>query len=688
VRRLASGVLVGGLAGALAGVVDAVLACARGSFSTVAFPVAIGLLGACGAIAGLVATPGVLALRRAWEPALASRPDIRAFWSTVGAAAIAAAAGFVALGRWSLVAEPPLVLVAAVVVCVVAAGLTVAGPFEALLRGRPRVQIVVVAIVLGLALLLVRGLVAAADTLDLRPFAVLGVFAGAAIGIGVLPRLPRRRAAALALAAFAIAGPLLLATRLDARFIVARHAPLSGVAARALGRVLDLDGDGFNPLFGEGDCAPFDGDIHPFGEEQPGNGRDDDCFAGDLDPAELAQRAASPLPDGLPPEPLHLVLVTIDTLRADRVGAYGYPRETTRTIDGVAQDAVVFERVYSSAPATGRAMPTVLGGLYPSMFSEIHDPESDEIADRRLLFPEILQAAGWRTVAVSSTEILERDNIDQGLDELDLDGVVKKDAADTTTRAVAKLQALADADSAAPFFLWVHYYDPHGPYEAPRQYRQWDDGGKSTAENRSDRYDAEVAYVDDELDRIVRKLRRLGLWDRTIFVVTSDHGEEFMDHGGWYHAEEVYDESLRVPLVVRVPGNDVRRIDAPIGLVDLGPTLVELLGLPAPEGIEGRSQAAAVLGTGAVQEHPIFLEQWKHKTDIVQKIAVVRGHDKLILDLQNQLWELYDLASDPGEQVNRWDVDRRTAAELRELLLGYWQRVRAARALGLPDGAF
>lgn len=688
-RRLAKCVGIGGAAGAIAGVIDATLASLRGPPLALAFVVSIGLLALFGAGAGALATLPVVALARGWAPALAARADMRAFGLVVAASVVVAAQVLVAIGRWAFVAEPPLALVAAVVAVSLAAGLATAGELETRVRGRPRAQLLVLALVLGVALMLVAGLVEAGEGVDLRPVAVLVAFALAVLGLALAPSVPHARAIAIAIAATIVAAPVVLATRLDARFVAARHAPLSGLAARTLGRVLDLDGDGFNPLFGEGDCAAFDGDVHPFGDERPGNGRDDDCFGGDVDPAALDARAAAPVSTTPPATPPHLVLVTIDTLRADRLGAYGYPRDTTPTIDAVAAEGAVFERAYSSSPVTDRSLPTLLGGLYPSMYTEALDFEAHELAERRVLFPERLQAAGWRTVVVSSTEIFERDNLDQGIDDLDLRAVAKKNANVVTSFALEKLRAHARMHPSTPLFLWVHYYDPHGPYEAPRKYRRWDDGGKSTAENRSDRYDAEVAYVDDELARIVAALQHLAMWDRTVFVVTSDHGEEFMDHGGWYHAEELYDESVHVPLVVRVPGVAARRIAEPVGLVDLGPTLVDLVGVaPAGAEIEGRSQAAAVLGTGEVATHPILLEQWKHKTDEVQKIAIVQGDAKLILDLPNQLWELYDLAADPHETVNRWSDDRATAVALRDSLLDYWQRVRAARRLALDDGSF
>jgi arylsulfatase A-like enzyme len=689
-RRLANGAWIGAVAGAIAGVLDATLACLRGPALAVAFVVSCGLLALFGALLGVFAAMPAVALARAWAPVLAERTDVRAFGLVVLAALVGAAQVLVAIGRWAFGSEPPLALVAVLVAAVVAAGLAMAGELEVRLRSRPRAQLLVLAVVLGVAMLLVRGLVDAGEGVDLRPFAVLAVFGLAALVLPLASPPPRARPIAIGLAIVVVAAPAVLATRLDARFVAARHAPLSGLAARTLGRVLDLDADGFNPLFGEGDCAPWDGDVHPLGDEVPDNGRDDDCFAGDVDGASLAARTPVPLSPVRPEDPMHVVLVTIDTLRADRVGAYGYRRDTTPTIDRLAAEGALFERAYSSSPVTDRSLPTMLGGLYPSMYTEALDYEAHELADRRVLFPERLQAAGWRTVVVSSTEIILRDNLDQGIDDLDLRSVMEKDASTVSTRALEKLLAHADREPRTPLFLWVHYYDPHGPYEPPRTYRHWDDGGRATAENRSARYDAEVAYVDDEMSRIVSMLKRLEMWDHTLFVVTSDHGEEFMDHGGWYHAEELYDESVRVPLIVRLPGGTPggRRIAETVGLVDLMPTLLELVDIPAPGGIEGRSQAAAIRGTGPADAHPVFLEQWKHKTDIVQKIGVVDGRHKMILDLENQLFELYDVAEDPRERVNRYADDPETASRLRGILLDYWAMVRAAKQLAPEHGAF
>ncbi|HET6583019.1 MAG TPA: sulfatase [Nannocystaceae bacterium] len=686
--RFLHGAFVGAGAGVIAGVLDAGLAGARGPVLALALVVSCGLFAGFGGVLGALASPIASALHRAWAPAIAAHGDRRSWGLTLFGAAMVGAAAFVALGRWAFASDPALVLVLVLALVLGVGGLVLALELGPRLRGRPRVQLVVATVELGVAMLLVRGLVDAGEGVDLRAVAVLAVAALAAVALAAAPRLPGARAIAIAIVALVVAAPAVLATSLSARFVAARHAPLSGSAARALGRVLDLDGDGFNPLFGAGDCAPFDGDVHPFGDEIADNGRDDDCWAGDVDSAELAARPAPPLPTALPPAAPHIVLVTVDTLRADRLGAYGYARDTTPMIDRIAAESTVFERAYSSSPVTDRSLPTLLGGLYPSMYTEALTWAAHEIAERRVLWPEVLAAAGWHTVVVTSTEVLSRDNLDQGIAELDLAPAQSKDASHATSVAFLELQEHARERPGTPLFLWVHYYDPHGPYDPPRQFRRWDDGGPHTRANRSDRYDAEVAYVDDEIGRLVALLRRTKLWPTTIFVVTSDHGEEFMDHGGWYHAEELYDESVRVPLVVRVPGLAAQRIAEPVGLVDLGATVLELAGLGAHALGEGRSLAPAIRGEADVETHPIVLEQWKHKTDEVQKLAVVRGRDKLILDLPNQLWELYDLVDDPAELHNRWSEDAATAEELRALVLDYWQRVRAARALALAGGSF
>jgi choline-sulfatase len=701
VSRIVDGALRGAIAGAFAGLADAAFAFARGPFLAELLLVSAGLFAALGVLVGMGLAVLAMGLWPAWR-AIGRAAPMRGPSGRVETAVASVVALVVLLAILFLVGRarqssdvPGPAIVHALALASIGA-LVVAGvrPFAALLSRHPRAPAVAIGLVLALGLAATPWFLRAAETVDLRPIAVgtIGAAGFVALAISGQPR-GRSVRAALALAALVLAlvAPLRLVARTDLRLVAARYAPATGLVARLVARVADFDGDGYSPLSGEGDCAPWDPEVHPFALDVPGNGLDEDCHGGDLDPALVAPRVVpepAPIPAAQRP---HILLVTVDTLRADRLGIYGYERDTTPNLDAFAQDAVVFERAYTSSPVTDRALPTMLGGLYPSMYTEGLDYHEHKLDMRRVLLPERLRDAGYYTATISTTYIVRRDRLHQGLQHVDLKSVHDVRAEPHTDRVLKFLdRVFAKRDRPRPLFLWVHYYDPHGPYEAPREHRLWDDHGKSTEYNRSDRYDGEVRYVDAQLERVLDRLRTIGVLDETLVVFSADHGEEFLEHGGWYHAEELYDESVRVPLIVRLPGGTPggRRIAETVGLVDLMPTLLELVDIPAPGGIEGRSQAAAIRGTGPADAHPVFLEQWKHKTDIVQKIGVVDGRHKMILDLENQLFELYDVAEDPRERVNRYADDPETASRLRGILLDYWAMVRAAKQLAPEHGAF
>jgi choline-sulfatase len=682
-RAIAHGAYAGALAGALAGIGDAAFTLGRAGGPAIYLLVAMGVCAAAGGLLGAFAWPVLARLAKGWRTLLA--PD-RSIATTVAAAVSAGsllAGACWAVGSWAFSAGSPrglwLVWIAAAAMWLsILLGRMVAR------SDRRRRWIALALVGLADAGALIAATRVAAETIDVRPAAIAALYFVALVGFAL--RVRPQRWPALTLLALALAGPPTLLRSPNLHLLAARHAPVTGLAVRAFAHLLDLDGDGWSILGEPADCAPFDGDVHPLGDEIPDNGRDDDCFDGDLPASAVAARREDPRP-AIPEHPRpNILLVTIDTLRADRLGTYGYARATSPTLDALAKRGVVFERAYASSPVTDRSLPTMLGGLYPSMYSEALDFQNHEIAPRRVLLAERLRDAGYRTAMVSSTEIVERLRLNEGIDELDAAPVDTKKATRVTMRATAMLGRLLAAEG--PWFLWVHYFDPHGPYEAPHRHRLWDDHGPSTEANRSDRYDGEVHYVDAEIGRLFQFLARRGAEEGTLVVVTADHGEEFFDHGGWYHAEELYDESVRVPWIVAGPGVVPGRVVPTVGLVDLMPTLLGLVDVPAPTGIEGRSQAAAVTGTGPAQAHPVVLEQWKHKTDRVQKLAVVDGTDKLILDLDHRLWERYDLQADPHEHDNRWGTDAERDEALRALLLAYWQQVRAARVLALPEGSF
>ncbi len=351
-----------------------------------------------------------------------------------------------------------------------------------------------------------------------------------------------------------------------------------------------------------------------------------------------------------------VLLITLDTTRADRLGAYGAPFARTPNFDALARRGVRFERAIAPTPLTLPSHASILTGLVPRRHG-VRDNSGFSLAPEVPSLAERLREAGYATAAFVSSAVLDRTGgLDRGFALYD-DGVrvgdrrafghLERAATQTTDAVLERLPALAP-----PFFLWVHYFDPHLPYVPPEPWR-----GRFP-----DRpYDGEIAYMDSEMGRLLEAVR--GKDGNLLVAVAGDHGESLGEHGEAAHGVFLYEATQRVPMVLAGPGIPGGRVvDAPAGLVDLAPTILDLLGLPAPGGIDGRSLAAAVRGgslstTDYEMEtfYPRFAFGWAPLR------ALVRGRWKWI-DAPRP--ELYDVSADPGE---RTDLGRARPDEARAL---------------------
>ena len=405
-----------------------------------------------------------------------------------------------------------------------------------------------------------------------------------------------------------------------------------------------------------------------------------------------------------PPARPNLLVVVVDTLRADRLGAYGHTRSSSPSIDRLAADAALFERAYSAAPWTKPAVASLLTGLHPRSHTAYRMinrlPESvDTLA-------EILAANRYATAAVVSHVLIGAlQRFDQGFEGFHEDearGHRHVSTEGVTKRALELLETLGD--DPRPFFLLVHYFDPHFDYMPHPEYgfaasqagrlragqtlkRAKDLDPPATDEEVAflqDLYDEEVRLTDDGIGRLLDWLRQRGLYDETLIAVTADHGEEFFDHGCLGHTRTLYDELVRVPLVVREPGRGggAKRVAAPVSLVSLTPTLLELLGVDAA-GRQFEEPSIAGLVWGDADEDPVaravFSEvDFRPDGSVVHRCpptradlrAVVRGRHKLIHDRLTDRYELYDLQSDPGEHEDLSARDPDLLAALRAELDG------------------
>ncbi len=378
----------------------------------------------------------------------------------------------------------------------------------------------------------------------------------------------------------------------------------------------------------------------------------------------------------------NVLLVTIDTLRADRVGAWGYAGAHTPVLDRLAAGGARFADATAHAPLTYPAHTSILTGRYPAAIG-VRLNGMDPLPPAVVTLAERFKAAGYRTGAVVASVILGRAaGLDQGFDDYDDD--VPVDARATVALADLQRPATAVTDAAlrwlgrqesAPWMLWVHYYDPHLPYAAPAKYR-------ALAPNRP--YDAEVAYVDAELGRLLAKVDLA----RTSLVVTADHGEALGDHGEPDHGFFIYDATLHVPLIVAGAGSQRRLVRDQVRSVDIAPTIAALAGLPAAQPADGESLVPLIEGKARAEAAPSLAESlYPHLHFGWAELRSVRvGEFKYIAAPEP---ELYDLRTDPSEKTNvigaRPGVAGRLSDALATIVKGFGPQSEAPRPQ--PDAA-
>jgi arylsulfatase A-like enzyme/tetratricopeptide (TPR) repeat protein len=386
--------------------------------------------------------------------------------------------------------------------------------------------------------------------------------------------------------------------------------------------------------------------------------------------------------------PPGVLLLTIDTLRADHLGCYGYRHGATPTMDGLAKQAAKFEHAFAPVPLTLPSHAALLTGTYP-LYNGVRDQPGFRLPDDIPTLAESFTRTGYATAAVLGSPVLSRRfGLSRGFDEYDdrfgasteeqeagLPNI--KRPAETVVRL--GLAWLDSKPAGKPFLLWLHFYDPHLPYRAPEPFRS----------RFADRpYDGEVAYTDSALAMLFAGLRSRGLYDSTVIALTADHGEGLGEHGESTHGYFIYDSTLRVPLLVKattevrdagpshgaagpalhqappIPLNggaieaQPRDIKAPVSLVDLAVTLLHLAGINAPASMQGTDFSASIVSGEEPRPHPVYAETmyplmhlgWNPLWALVSQTPA-GGAVKYI---QAPRPELYDLGSDPGETRNEY----------------------------------
>jgi arylsulfatase A-like enzyme len=357
-----------------------------------------------------------------------------------------------------------------------------------------------------------------------------------------------------------------------------------------------------------------------------------------------------------------VILVSIDTLRRDHVGVHGYAKPTTPRLDALARGGILCDDAVSTSSWTLPAHLSMLTSVDPGAHGGTD--MSHGYNRRAPTLASLMRKAGFATQAVTShLYVSEVYGLDDGFDNLDFHQ--DRRAAEVADRAIEILDRLGDR----PFFLFLHLYDPHWHYDPPEAQRRlfekpytgaltgiWQDFSRRDRSNTTAAdleqllalYDGEIRYADDEIGRVLDHLKARGLDRGTLLVATSDHGEEFLEHGSWEHQKTLYEEVIRVPLVVNGPGVAPRREPAQTSLLDVMPTILAWAGLPASPAQQGRSLL------GPVGERDSYGET-DHTIDHTRKLFLRAGAGrwKAILSLspegEQRRCEWYDLASDPGE---------------------------------------
>lgn len=376
----------------------------------------------------------------------------------------------------------------------------------------------------------------------------------------------------------------------------------------------------------------------------------------------------------------NIIFISLDTTRADHLSLYGYPLTTSPNLDRFAGRALVFENARTVVPLTGPAHASLFTGLYPHQHGAFRN--GVPLKETWTTFAEGLQRHGYSTAAFLSGWTLRKKicGLDQGFAHYDdtfpkrYKLVNRERLAEDTTAAVEAF--LEKQPLEPPFFLFVHYFDPHDPYRVhpgiyeslETQARDLNRRPSTKREKKVLAYDNEIAYMDGHLGRLLRTLRGTGLLEESVVLIFSDHGENLGEHDYWGHGRKVYEQNLHIPLILHAPQwfKEGKRLKQSVTLMDILPTLFSLMGVPLPsgQGMEGRDLSGYLLHGEPLPPDRLYFETFKGTlkrfTRIVAKkiprhplyVGFIEGPVKTILDPESSELEIYDLASDPDESEN------------------------------------
>ena len=643
--------------------------------------VAMALLGTMGLVVGLVIASVERVVRllpgRAWL-----RAGIRALPTTIATVPLARTLFEGAFASTLPGASTAFIWLPMVGVIATAVTLRVGEPLAARARARRFLGVALIAVAVGFEL--ANRTVQRAEYPDVHTFLLVGTCVIAGLALRMLVRGLESRLFARGVwvvsAAIALGFPAALAWGLastEARWAVANHGMHTRMLVRLTRGVFDRDGDGYSPYLGGGDCDDDDPTIHPGAREIPGNAIDENCdgFDGDAAATEDLARAREEHARALDAwrsdaalaallertRGMDVVLIMVDALRADALADTPRQRAAYPALFALLDESRWF--MHAFAPSSGTDLS--LSGLFTGRINPWTHPEAT--------LPEAMHASGRTTHGVIPSEVLRyvgKSLLTRGLDGHDrlVNDRFERDVGSYTTShrttdfGAAFLERVADSDT--PFFLWLHYFDVHEHHEVKARDRRLRARGIDLdALAPEERYALMVSLVDEEVARVRELLEQHDRWNRTIVVLVSDHGESLGEDPRLpdNHGRYVYNALVHVPVAIRIPDVPPRKVQHAISLLDLYPTLIELIG-GTPPASDGTTLLPHLVGD---VPHPIAAQPRPIALNESDQYGVIVWPEKLMVRRNDNLIELYDLAQDFGE---RNDLSSRRPERVRALM--------------------